>query len=99
LLLNFHDTQFSNYCLDGPEKQLYLDGPEKLEVENGKDGEGDERHGEEVCNENIVASVGQVGPQACRADSGQQNRLEKILFLPCKLFDQFNWYKSNFQAK
>ena len=46
----------------------YLDSFEKPEVECGDDEEGDTKHGEKICDENVVARVRFVNSQCSRTE-------------------------------
>ena len=50
---------------------FHLDGSEKLEVDDGKEGEGYEGHPQEVGDEDVVSRVRQVLSVAGRTESGK----------------------------
>ena len=45
-------------CHDSTLKLFHLDGPEKLEVYDGKEGKGNEGHPQEVGDEDVIPCVG-----------------------------------------
>ena len=51
---------------------FHLDGSEKLEVDDGKEGEGNEGHAQEVGDEDVVSCVRQVLSVARGTQSGQK---------------------------
>ena len=50
---------------------FHLDGSEELEVNNGKESEGDEGHPQEVGDEDVVPRVRQVRSQAGGTEPGK----------------------------
>ena len=50
---------------------FHLDGPEKLEVNDGKEGEGNEGHPQEVGDEDVVPRVGKVCTEAGGTQPGK----------------------------
>ena len=57
----------------------YLDGFEKTEVEGGDDEEGYAKHGEKVCDENVVARVRLVNSQCSRTEHRHLCMKDKML--------------------
>ena len=57
-MTNIMSVTTSAGCHDSTLKLFHLDGPEKLEVYDGKEGKGNEGHPQEVGDEDVIPCVG-----------------------------------------
>ena len=71
--IHIYETEEGDKGEDGDEMTKKILQNEEKSHENADD------HGDKVCNENVVASVGEVGPQVRGAELRNQNLIRIVI--------------------